>query len=217
MIRIESASHETRDRLLETAGAVFAERGFRNATIRDICKRARTNIAAVNYHFRGKEQLYSAVLSHAYACAIEKFPPTLGLGNRATPRQRLHAFIRAFLKRVFDEGRPAWFGKLISQEMIEPTAALDELVNMAIRPQQKILGEIIRAISPSLGDDEVRRCLFSIVGQCLFYHHCRAVIERTAPAPGALYSPRGLERLAGHITAFSYGGLKELARSGGGA
>ena len=48
---------ETRERLLEAAGEVFAERGFREATVRGICKRANANNAAVNYHFGEKEEL----------------------------------------------------------------------------------------------------------------------------------------------------------------
>ncbi|MGA9754367.1 MAG: TetR family transcriptional regulator, partial [Desulfobaccales bacterium] len=56
------ASNETRQRLLEAAGEVFAKKGFRNTTIREICRRARANLAAVNYHFGDKERLYLAVL-----------------------------------------------------------------------------------------------------------------------------------------------------------
>ncbi len=48
-------THETRQRLIEAVGEVFAERGFRAATVRDICQRAQANVAAVNYYFGDKE------------------------------------------------------------------------------------------------------------------------------------------------------------------
>jgi AcrR family transcriptional regulator len=52
----------TEKRLLEATGAIFAEHGYRSATVRQICEKARANIAAVNYHFGDKEGLYRAVL-----------------------------------------------------------------------------------------------------------------------------------------------------------
>src|SRR4029077_18806791 len=67
-------SRDTRKRLLEAAGEVFAERGFRDATIQEICRRADANIAAVHYHFADKEQLYRAVIQYAEECAPDSHP-----------------------------------------------------------------------------------------------------------------------------------------------
>ena len=111
-------SAETRDRLLQAAGEVFAEQGFREATIREICRRAgNVNVAAVNYHFGGKERLYAEVLRFAHGCAMTKYPAGMGLEPQATPPQRLNAFVRSFLFRIFDEGRPAWHGRLVAKEI----------------------------------------------------------------------------------------------------
>ena len=49
----------TREKLLEAAAAVFAETGYHGATVRQICARAGTNVALVNYYFGDKMGLYT--------------------------------------------------------------------------------------------------------------------------------------------------------------
>src|SRR5882672_8263904 len=91
------AQDQTREQLIEAATEVFARAGFRAATVREICQKAGANIAAVNYHFGDKESLYAEVLRHALHRARQKYPPDLGLGPKATPEERLHAFVHSFL------------------------------------------------------------------------------------------------------------------------
>ncbi len=56
---------ETRERLLKAAAQLFADRGFKKVTVRDICRSARANVGAVNYHFGDKTGLYREVLQLA--------------------------------------------------------------------------------------------------------------------------------------------------------
>ncbi len=207
------ASHaETRRQLLEAAGAVFAEFGFRNATVREICRRAGANIAAVNYHFGDKETLYVEVLRYAHGRALAKYPPLLDVGGDAPPEERLRAFVKSFLLRIFDKGPDSWHGKLMSREMIEPSAAFDVLVEERMRPMAGLLWRIVADILDCPPNDErVRLCAFSIVSQCVFYHHCRPVVSRLFPKQPPL-NPAGIERLADHITRFSLTAMKYLPK-----
>jgi AcrR family transcriptional regulator len=210
----EAQSPRTRQRLLEAAGEIFAERGFREATVREIVKRAGANIASVNYHFGDKERFYSAVVAYAHGCAVEKYPSDPGLGKEAAPADRLRAFVHSFLSRILDEGRPAWHGKLMSREMADPTRALDRLVEESIRPQYLHLASIVRALLGRRATEErVRLCALSIVGQCLFYHHARAVVTRLHPQ--VKYGPAAVGRLADHIASFSLAALRGSAKGAG--
>jgi len=196
---------ETRQRLLEAAGEVFAEHGFRDATVREICEKARANVAAAHYHFGDKEELYAAVFDYAKNCAKEQLDSKLA--GATTPEERLRAYGRFFLTRFFDEGRPAWLGKLVAQEMIEPTKVLDDLVNERIRPNHERLKTIVCDLIGKEVDDEVlRACAFSIAAQCFFYFHYRPVIARLYPH--LQLDPHEIERLAEHITNFSLAALK---------
>ena len=196
-------------RILDAAGPAFAERGFRQATIRDICRRARVNVAAVNYYFGGKQHLYTETLKYGAHVALAKFPPDAGLRKGAAPEEALYVFVLSFLRRFLEMGAPGWHGKLCAREMIEPTAALDDLVREVIVPLSRRLQDIVRALlGPRASNDRVQRAQLSIVGQCLLYHHQRPVLERLfgPQTPSA----RDIERLARHITEFSLGALRHL-------
>lgn len=58
-------NHDTKTRLLETAAHLFADHGYRGASVRHICDLARANPGAISYHFGSKKQLYRTVLRRA--------------------------------------------------------------------------------------------------------------------------------------------------------
>jgi TetR/AcrR family transcriptional regulator, regulator of cefoperazone and chloramphenicol sensitivity len=210
---VQEEQVETRQRLIEAAGEVFASQGFRNATVREICQRAGANVASVNYHFGDKEGLYLEVLRFAHTCAFAKYPPDMGLAPGATPKQRLHAFVRSFLLRVLDTGRPAWHGKLMVREIADPTPALESIVKDGIRPHFAALrGIVTDLLGPQLSSDpeRVRFAAWSVVGQCLFYFVGRPVILQLHPGQG--YEPDDLERIAKHITDFSLVAMKHYPK-----
>jgi AcrR family transcriptional regulator len=208
---IESDVDTTRQRILEAAGEVFAKQGFHRATIREICAKAGANVAAVNYHFGDKEKLYGQVLRYAHMCAIVKHPLGLGVSPDAPPEARLHAFVKSMLHRLMDEGRPAWQGKLMSREMAEPTAALDLIVEEQIRPNfQFVFKAVSDILGPGATAEQIRPCVASVVGQCLFYFFGRAVFERLNP--DVKLGPHMIDPLAAHITSFTLAGLREKAK-----
>lgn len=200
---------ETRQRLLDAAGEVFAECGFRQATVREICRRAHANVAAVNYHFRDKEGLYLAVLEYAHLRALEKYPLRGPQFDALPAAGRLRAFIRHAIFKLFDDDMTAYRFKLMAWEMIEPTAALDTLVANVIRPLEQLLRSIVRELLPGASDEQVRLCGMSIIGQCLHHRHAQPVIQRLFPDQA--YSPEYLANLADHITQFSLEALRGLA------
>lgn len=199
----------TRERLLNAAGEVFADRGFRDATVREICRAAGVNIAAVNYHFGDKQTLYREVIQFAGCAALEKYPVAGGHDGTASAAERLEGFVRNYLDRLLDEGRPAWHGRLIAREMVDPTPVLDDLVQGFVRPQYlRIRGIVEELLGPNVADEQARMCVTSVVGQCLFYKNCRPVVERLLPEHS--YDEATRARLAAHITAFSLSAIEAI-------
>ncbi len=201
---------ETRMKLLEAATTIFARHGFAASSIRMICTEAGANVAAVNYHFGGKAELYHEVLRHARARAYETYPTTLGLGDNATPEEQLRAFVHSFLLRIFDEERNPGFGTLMIREMIEPTVALDMLVEEGIGSLFSGLVAIVRAIMGDGADQElVLAASRSAISQCVFFLCSRAVISRISPQQ--TFGRDDIAKLADQISSFTICALRGLA------
>ncbi len=202
----------TRQQLLEAGGEIFAERGYRAATVREICYRADANLAAISYHFGSKEGLYEAVLQYAYSLAPYQSARARGAASETPPAERLREFIRERLLKIFDQGRPAWHAKLVAREMIDPTPALERLIESEFRPRLNQLEAIVRElVGPKVSSEDVRRAAFSILGQCYFYHHARVVVRRLTG--GRIGADSGnVDRLVEHVTRFSLAALGGLGR-----
>jgi len=203
------SANATRTRLLEAAGTVFSARGFRAATVREICDCAKANVAAVNYHFGDKERFYAEALRYWAKMSIEQSQPPTATNPHADARERLAAVVRGTLNSLSDGGRCSFHGKLMAQELFDPTPALDIIVSEFIRPKFNNLCQIVRSIvGPDATEDAVRRCAASVIGQCLFYRHSHAIIERLLP--GHELSPDRVEPLTEHIVQFSYQAMLAL-------
>lgn len=172
---------DTKVRLLETAGMVFAEKGFRAATVREICQRAGVNLAAVNYHFGDKERLYIESVKRAHFCRGQQLPmPSWPDGTLA--ETRLRDVIRGLLERMLNAPDTAWHGQLMMRELQQPTAACAELVRDYMRPQFELMRSILKELLPEeTVDEKLRLITFGIVGQCLHFRLGRKVIGMLAP------------------------------------
>ncbi len=199
-------SHEcTRDRILAVAREVFSECGFKGATVREICRRAEVNLAAVNYHFSSKEALFMAALS--FEPLINMITADAGAGNA---KARLTHFIQEFTARLMNEnGTPQ--SQLMMRELIEPSLALDTIVKEVVAPLHQHLTQLVRdVVGEGIDAGELRRCVFSILGQCTFYRHSTEVNRRLYPE--VRFDQKEIEATARHITEFSLAGLGRMAK-----
>ena len=206
----------TKDRLLAAATEVFSTAGYANATVRAICRRAEVNIAAVNYHFGDKQGLYDEVLRTAFFNLAGGDPTDWGVPPEAAPVDMLRAFVKSMLSQLMgDEAGAAAYTKMIAREMVDPTDALDRLIEEGIRPQIEVLFGVVRELHGGEVDDRVvLRCTASVLGQCLFYYFAQAVITRTQMEA---LSAKNLDELSEHVTRFSLAAIRSLASSGANA
>ena len=205
-----TASEKTRARLVEAAREVFAQHGFQGATVREICRRADANVAAVNYHFGSKDGLLSEALNFNRLKALQ-------IANDATdasPEIRLRMFIHDFMLMLLDENNASRQCQMMARELADPTPALDKIVIEAIAPLHEFLGRLVREIvGKKASEVEVRRCVYSILGQCLFYRNSHPVLQRLTPA--LHYDRKEIEAIACHIADFSLAALLQPIKNSG--
>ena len=202
----KQSQSETRQRLLDAAGELFAEKGFRLTGTREICRKAGTDIAAIHYHFGNKENLYEAVLRYADNLLVDAIPTFAASRSREA---RLKEMIEWVLAQCFAQGQPEWRWRFIEQATITLTPGLRAFFNSKILPLYQALDSICREF---LGKDatqqQVRFATRSILGQCFYYRHFRVLIG----GQGETFSDEHLHELADHILEFSLAGLKARAR-----
>jgi AcrR family transcriptional regulator len=201
---------ETRARLLKAAERLFADRGFKKVTVRDICRVARANVAAVNYHFGDKLGLYREVMQSAIDAMRGTNDAARRAGEGQPPEEQLRRYIAIFVHRVLTPGNDT-VHKLINREMNDPTPALDTLVEQGVRPRVEYLSGLIAAIiGCDPADQGVLRCVASVQAQTISY-----LPNPIAARLGFENKPTAanLRHIADHIADFSLAGIQAVGRA----
>jgi AcrR family transcriptional regulator len=199
----QSSEVPTKQRVLETAERVFAEKGFEAASVDEITKAAGANRAAISFHFGGKERLYIEAVKYAHRACHQGVPfPEYPEGTPAV--ERLRGFIRTMVHRMAAEPDP-YATQLMMRELAQPTEACVEVVREYVRPMADILRGILRELMPGADPMTIYMTGFSIVGQCLFYKQNRPIARLLVGE--SEYAKLDADRIAEHVAAFTLRGL----------
>ncbi len=200
-----------RDRILHAAGAIFAEKGFRRATVREICDMAGVNIASINYYFGDKKNLYVETLLLAREIGARQFP-TPDFSSFEMPEHRLRAMILLLLNRlVANHGEP-WPVKILMAEILDPSPAARPLIDGYIEPfLDAIFTTVAQLLPPQASEAIVRQTGLSIVAQCVYYRFADA-LNRMVIGEASYQADFSVNTLAGQIYEFSLTGIEGTGR-----
>ena len=202
------AADSTRQRLLQAACGTFAQKGFRDATIADICERAGANIAAVNYYFGDKESLYVEAWRDSFHSSVAEHPPDGDVPDDAPPERRLYGRVLSLLRRVTDETNAEF--AIMHGELSNPTGLLEEVKREAIGPLREKMHSLVgELLGRGATDRQVRHCTMSVISQCMGVMHRKRMGH--ARFVQEFLTPEGVSSLARHITDFSLAGIRAVA------
>jgi AcrR family transcriptional regulator len=197
---------ETRAKLLNSACEVFARKGYRAATVADICRRAGANVASVNYYYGDKTSLYR----EAWRYALERFQEHVVIDTAAEfPEEALREYILTLMRNFSSKGEIGRFSRLYLRELVSPTGLIQDAWHDLVEPRRRALHQIIRKlIGPEAGELSVLFCEQSIINQC----RGLLTIKRDdlEYMLGKALSPELIHRFAEHTAEFSLAGIKAV-------
>jgi len=212
--RIELGA-KTRERLLDVGERLFARNGFAATSVRQITRDARCNVAAVNYHFGGKYNLYREVFHRRLAVLREQRVTSIrqamtpATGTRALERV-LTAFANAFLEPLLHESHGRDLIELWSREMLDPVLPPDMVATEIMRPVQQMLTDAIARFTPGVMPAEARLCALAVVAQLVQVAHRMRRAEVTG---GRDSDVRSLATVVNHLVRFSAAGARACRES----
>lgn len=200
----------TRDRLLESAVEVFARKGFRDATIAEICQKAGANIASANYYFGDKTHLYAEAWRMSFEHLIARYPADGGIDSSAGIEERMRGRILSVLHRISHPQSYAF--DILHKEMANPTGLLDVVIRDSVEPIRKGFLNLLRElVGEEVPEKRIWLCLRSVLAQCFDL----LVTMRRKPVcrdTQELEWTRDIDGLADHILRFSLAGIREVCK-----
>jgi AcrR family transcriptional regulator len=122
----ENKPASTKDRILNAAERLFAERGFAETSLRDITSAAGTNLAAVNYHFQSKDALTLAVFARRIGPVneerlrrLDELDARAAAGGEVSVEDLVRAFMEPALRLLLVPGGTCG-ASLVGRLFVEP-------------------------------------------------------------------------------------------------
>ena len=198
---------QTRQQVLESACHVFAETGFHDAGIAEICKRAGANIASVNYYFRSKKDLYVESLKCAFEVAEKRRPLVLSARDIPSPEERLRKYIDAQFHRIFCTGICGCAARMIAHEMTNPTFAHSGVFSELLAPRFESLESVVAdLLGKGAPEPQLKLCALSVASLFSFYQFDKNA--RQALLGQKSERPQILEDAVQHTFDFAMAGIE---------
>ena len=207
-----------RERLIDAAIKLFAEKGYEGTSVRDLATAAGVNVAAVSYHFGSKDTLYQETLRACLApCAemrarmqshLEAVQQKKG---RKAAEEALRGCIREFLEVLMSP--LSKHSHLVIREQMEGKPRFEPVIREFFQPVGIILREVIAMLAPEMSETSAFMVITGIIGQCMHTYKARATYRVLGGIDS--HSAEYIEMVSKHIAHFTALGLRGMEREKG--
>ncbi|GGC04959.1 TetR family transcriptional regulator [Marinobacterium zhoushanense] len=199
----------TRALILEAAGQLFAERGYQETTSKAICANAGTNIAAVNYHFGSRDELYLAVMSEVMQHLLNLDYLTQIASSGDAPEQKLGRMIDGLVHGLIEER--SWHPRVWAREILTPSPLIGRILETETLPRVDIALPILSQITGIAVDDpKLRYSLLGVMSPALIL----MILNPELPTPLQPLYQRPADEVSAYIKTFVLAGLRALTPPG---
>lgn len=202
----------TRRKLLEAAGRTIARKGVDRATGKEICAAAKTNAAAINYHFGSFDGLYEAVLCEAHRRLATLESLQSAVAGAGTARAKLEAVIRLIVTSLTGPVSTSWVVRVLGREIVSPSPALAVLRAKEVWPKVQVVRRIVAELMalPESHPAVARGCISVVAPWFMLLVVNRQMFHRMFPRFGL--TPRDADAVVDHLVRFAVAGLEAVAR-----
>lgn len=194
----------TGELLLKTAAELFAEHGFKGTSVKMIAERAGQNIAAVNYHFGSKQNLFIQALKTVMQNIMRPVSKSVAKTDENS-REALDGEFRQFVHDrcnfLLSTTTPAWYGPLIVRAVLETPAAVQEIGLQFFLPDFEYLENFGKKINPAMSTEKAKLWAYSVIGQVFFYVFGRKMILLANSK--SFFDANKIDKIADHVCEIS--------------
>ena len=201
----------TKIRILTAAEHLFTARGFSGVTMREVARRADTNIASAHYHFGSKEGLVIEMLRYRIAPINAERLRLLDEAKRQSRGKPLKPIIifKALLLPIGQaatgsKGPDPRFMQLVGRSFTEPASFLEKVHRRLFQELSDIFMVELRRSHPDAQEEDLFWNLHFVVATML---GALANHRRLAPFSGGLCKDKDVAEMIQRLIVFAAGGF----------
>ncbi len=202
----------TKEALLLAAGELFAENGVEGTSIRAIAERCQANIAAVNYHFGSKENLYMALVRYVLE-KIKCYRAEDLLQHKqewthdpTKCAEAVYQIVEERCQQYLTNLHPHWYSQLFMRILLQPTPAVSEIIKDTVVPEYNAIRDVLRCCCPKMGVEEAELWTDTLMSQLINYIFAEDLMQ-LFPEPRK-FNATFQNRIIRHVSKVLIRGLK---------